>query len=431
MKKLKLDKLNAVVNGVLIGIVVGIITSCFRLLIDRLFLLIRIVYRLAASNLAWVAVIGLTNIVIGILIAWIINDDPDIKGSGIPQSQGQITGVLKYPWFKTLWHKFIGSILTVGSGIFMGPEGPAIQIGASAAQGISILRTDDPEKRRTMMAGGVASGLATIFNAPIASTLFVLEGVYRDFSILVSLTALTSAIIANFISTVLFGEIPIFHLADLHMYPLHDYGLLIILGVVIGIAGYFYQQITLKVNSIQFHIKGLPSNFNVLIPLILVIPFGMDLPIILGSGSNLIIKITRFKFSIGAILLYLILRFLLSELSMSTKAPGGILVPMLVIGALIGDLCGQLFIDLGLLNPIYLSNIIIIGMVGFFASISQTPFTSIILITEMVGTLQHLMALAFVTVIAYLIADILGNGPLYDIMLKQITDCHFKSIYKK
>ncbi len=58
-------------------------------------------------------------------------------------------------------------------------------------------------------------------------------------------------------------------------------------------------------------------------------------------------------------------------------------------------------------------------MAGYFAGISKAPFTAILLITEMVGTLQHLMPLAVVSLIAYLTVDVLGGTPVYAAMLEQ------------
>ncbi len=60
----------------------------------------------------------------------------------------------------------------------------------------------------------------------------------------------------------------------------------------------------------------------------------------------------------------------------------------------------------------------ITAMAGYFAGISKAPFTSILLITEMVGTLHHLMPLAVVSLLAYLTVDVLGGTPVYAAMLE-------------
>ena len=66
----------------------------------------------------------------------------------------------------------------------------------------------------------------------------------------------------------------------------------------------------------------------------------------------------------------------------------------------------------------YMDNMIIYAMAGYFACISKAPFTAILLITEMVGSLAFLMPLAIVAVIAYLVVDSLGGAPLYMAMFR-------------
>ena len=53
-------------------------------------------------------------------------------------------------------------------------------------------------------------------------------------------------------------------------------------------------------------------------------------------------------------------------------------------------------------------------MAGYFAGISKAPFTAILLVTEMVGSLEHLMPLALVTLSAYAVCDILHGRPIYE-----------------
>ena len=59
-------------------------------------------------------------------------------------------------------------------------------------------------------------------------------------------------------------------------------------------------------------------------------------------------------------------------------------------------------------------------MSGFFACVGKAPFTAILLITEMVGSLQNLMSLAFVTLVAYEVTDLLGGSPIYNEMLQKM-----------
>nr|WP_279383354.1 chloride channel protein [Secundilactobacillus collinoides] len=93
--------------------------------------------------------------------------------------------------------KFVGGVLAIGSGLFLGREGPSIQLGATVGQGVAAVTHNTGSQRRLMIASGASAGLSAAFNAPIASTLFILEEVYHNFSTLIWLSALASALAAT------------------------------------------------------------------------------------------------------------------------------------------------------------------------------------------------------------------------------------------
>ena len=69
-------------------------------------------------------------------------------------------------------------------------------------------------------------------------------------------------------------------------------------------------------------------------------------------------------------------------ISFGSGVPGGIFLPLLVLGAISGGLfavgAGNIF---GFEN-LYLANFVILGMAGLFSAIVRAPVTGIILITE-------------------------------------------------
>ena len=57
-------------------------------------------------------------------------------------------------------------------------------------------------------------------------------------------------------------------------------------------------------------------------------------------------------------------------------------------------------------------------MAGYFAAIARTPITAIILLMEVTGSFDQLLALAVVCLIAYAVADLLKSPPVYDALLE-------------
>jgi CIC family chloride channel protein len=71
--------------------------------------------------------------------------------------------------WRVAWVKLLASGLAIGSGLPVGPEGPAIQIGASVAR-----ETADAfggGDRRVAVAIGSGAGLAAVFHAPLGGLL--------------------------------------------------------------------------------------------------------------------------------------------------------------------------------------------------------------------------------------------------------------------
>ncbi|MDN6252315.1 MAG: ClC family H(+)/Cl(-) exchange transporter, partial [Lactiplantibacillus plantarum] len=238
-------RFSSIGRALIVGVIAGIVVSIFRFSIEQGLRFVQWVYAQIHTN--WLLLfpwIGLS-VAVAFFVGWLVKNEPNIKGSGIPQVEGQLAGELDYSWWSVLWRKFVGGILGIGSGLFLGREGPSIQLGATIGQGVASKLKQTGSDRRSLIAGGAAAGLSAAFNAPIASTLFVLEEVYHNFSPIIWTTALVSAMASNFISLNFFGLVPVLHIPYGHNLPLSQYGNLIGLGIFLGIFGYLYQNVTL------------------------------------------------------------------------------------------------------------------------------------------------------------------------------------------
>lgn len=59
-------------------------------------------------------------------------------------------------------------------------------------------------------------------------------------------------------------------------------------------------------------------------------------------------------------------------------------------------------------------------MAGYFTAIVRAPITGIILIIEMTGSFNHLLPLSIVSIIAYIVADLLDSAPIYDSLMENL-----------
>ena len=59
-------------------------------------------------------------------------------------------------------------------------------------------------------------------------------------------------------------------------------------------------------------------------------------------------------------------------------------------------------------------------MAGYFSAIVRAPITGIILISEMTGTFSNLLALSMVSLVAYMTAEVLKGGPIYEQLTERL-----------
>lgn len=410
------NQFNQLIRAIIIGILTGLVVSVFRLIIQHFLQLVTASFAYFHSHPLWLIPWTIGSIILALLLGWLAQSYPDIKGSGIPQVEGQLTNQFDEKWWPVLWRKFLGGIFAIGSGLYLGREGPSIQLGATIGQGVEEKAKVGHLNRQIGIASGAAAGLSAAFNAPIAATIFILEEVYHNFSPVIWLATFVSSLCSNMVSMQFFGLRPVLNVPYNHMLPNNLYWHLIALGILLGILGRLYQIVILHLNGWTARIPKLSPITYPIIPFLLVIPIAWYFPITLGGGNELIIILRSLPFSLALFVGLFVLRFVFSMISYGSQLPGGIFLPILTLGAILGAVYCALMVRLGLMPVRYLPNFIIYGMAGYFACISKAPFTAILLITEMVGSLAHLMPLALVAVVAYLVVDALHGEPVYTAM---------------
>ncbi|WP_165006239.1 MULTISPECIES: ClC family H(+)/Cl(-) exchange transporter [unclassified Enterococcus] len=419
IKKLDKTQIYFILKGIFVGLLTGVIVSLFRLSIEKSGDFIREIYVSSRDHPVYLVFIALFSVLAAVFVGYLIKSEPDIKGSGIPQVEGQLQGELSMNWFAVLWKKFIGGVLSVGAGLFLGREGPSIQLGAAIGQGTGRLFHSPSSEEKILISSGASSGLAAAFNAPIAGLLFVLEEIHHSFSPLVWLTSFASAITANFVSLYFFGLRPVLYLGDLPSLPLKYYGSLVILGIFLGVLGFVYQKVLLALPFFYDKLP-LPSYLHGLVPFLLVIPVGYFWPGTLGGGNPIVLNLGHPSLPIMMIVGLLVLRFVFSMVSYGSGLPGGIFLPILTLGALIGCLFGKIMVLYFGMDPVYIKDFVVIAMAGYFTAIGKAPLTAIILVTEMVGSLNHLMPLGLAALVAYIMNDLLGGNPIYESLLERL-----------
>jgi H+/Cl- antiporter ClcA len=413
-------KLKLVFEGIGVGIITGLLVVLYRYALEKAGVLLSDIYKIISMKpiliLPWIGAL----IIIGYIVGLMVKHEPMISGSGIPQVEGVLLRKLDMTWWRVIIGKFIGGILSIGSGLSLGREGPSVQLGAAVGQGFSRVFKRVKIEEKYLITSGASAGLAAAFNAPLAGVMFALEEVHKNFSPLVLLSSLSAALSADFIASGFFGLKPVFTLGNLSALPLKLYFYIILLGVFLGVLGVVFNKILLKTQNLYVAQTWLPKEMRIIIPLLISVILGIFLPQVLGGGHELITLLITNNFSLTILVIIVLVKFLFTMVSFGSGAPGGIFLPLLAIGALIGNIYGVALVHFVHFDSMYINNFIILAMAGYFAAVVRSPITGTILITEMTGTFSHLLSLAIVSIAAYIVADILGSKPIYEALLEKI-----------
>ncbi len=411
--------------ALLVGLVTGLLSSLFRMILARLVTLRTIaeIVGLHQFGLDWLWSIFFTFIGVWFSIFLVKKYAPETAGSGIQEIEGALDGLRPIRWRRVLPVKFIASLFSLSSGLLLGREGPTVQIGANVGKMTEDVFKQPVEEDNPLISTGAAAGLASAFNAPFAGIIFVIEEMNGHFKFnFYSLAALMiGAGSADMIVRLLIGSGPILKTTIFTFEELSGIWLFVVFGLILSIIGLVFNKLLVK--SLDFF-KKLKVNYTIiaLTMALLITVVGLFSEDMIGSGYGTIANAYANSFTLKFLLVLFVVRFCLSILSYGSGVPGGIFTPLITLGVISGMLFGglaQYFFPDIVTDPAIFG---VAGMAGIFASTIRAPLTGLALSVEMTANYELILPLIFTAVTASVCTTILGNGPIYSILLKRVLN---------
>lgn len=409
-------------EGIMVGGIGGLVVLLYRIFLDNAGKWLNMILEYARQSPLRIAGWFLILLLMAVIVAKLLTFEPMISGSGIPQLEGEMAGKMDQKWWKVLPAKFLGGFLCLLGGLALGREGPSIQLGAMVGKGVSKGLDRGKTEERFLLTCGASAGLAAAFHAPLAGVIFSLEEVHKNFSVSVLLSVMCASLTADFLGTTVLGMNSVFQFDIIETLPQKYYWMILLLGVVLGLLGAFYNWFTLKVQSIYKNAKSMNTTVKLIIPFFCAGVLGFTAPELLGSGHNLIEYLTNQDVLLSTVIFILIGRFIFSAISFGSGAPGGIFFPLLVIGGFIGGVFATVGAQYFGLDALYINNFVLLAMAGYFAAIVRAPLTGIILIFEMTGSLNNMLSLSIVSIVAYIVATLMKSKPIYESLLERLLE---------
>ncbi|MEA1052648.1 H(+)/Cl(-) exchange transporter ClcA [Lamprobacter modestohalophilus] len=405
----------------LVGAFAGLIGGTFHALLDQAAAsrsTLRAFFD-SAPVPGWLLLMLLGSLVL-VTAMWLVRRfAPETAGSGVQEVEAILAGDRQLRWKRVLPVKFVAGTLAVGSGLVLGREGPTIHMGAALGQLASERLEPNPAANRALIAAGAAAGLATAFNAPLASIVFVTEELrehfeYRFATIQSVILACCAAVV---VSGWMLGQGPDMSMPDLNMAPLETLPLFLLLGVLIGALGVLFNRLLLG-SVASYRALGTPRAYAA--AALTGLMLGALLwfaPNTVGGGESLVERLLQGQPALLFLIALFAVRLLTTIGSYGLGLPGGIFAPMLALGTI----CGAAFAALiSLLVPTLAlapEVFAVAAMGALFAATVRAPLTGIILVIELTGAQALALPIILTCLAATFTAEGLGGRPVYSSLL--------------
>jgi CIC family chloride channel protein len=263
--------------------------------------------------------------------------------------------------------------------------------------------------------------LAAAFNAPLAGFVFVIEELRREMSPMTYAGALIAAICADIVTRAMNGQLPSFHVENAKGLPLAALPAVALLGVLMGLVSVVWNRALVDGSALVREQGHVPRWLVVGLVAMGAGLLGWWVPEALGGGHGVAEEVLKGNMATRALAAMLVLlgaKFALTVASYDSGAPGGIFAPMLVIGALCGEVFGRAVEAAMPGTGIEARAMAVMGMAALFSGSVRAPLTGIVLILEMTGNYEQLFAIAVACLAAYLVAEGLKDKPVYEALLE-------------
>ncbi len=357
-----------------------------------------------------------------ILTVWVVKNflkGRDGRGvSNILIDISQHSGVI--PKYK-MYSQIIASSLTVGFGGSSGLEGPIAVTGSAIGSNFARVYRLSYKERVLLLACGTASGIATVFNAPITGLMFAIEVilvgvVFSDF-----IPLIISAVSGSLLSKIILNDDILFDFKNLKEFDYNNVFFYILLGIICGLISIYYGKVTLKIehffkDKLQWgdYSKALLGGLILAILCFIFPPlFGegyYSIKLLASGSSSELLKGSFFNITLlgnWAVILFtgliMFTKVFATSVTLSSGGSGGNFAPALFTGAFTGFLMGSIINETNyFLVPV--NNFTLVGMCGILSGVMYAPLTGIFLIAEITGGYELIIPLMIVSTSSFAIA---------------------------
>jgi CIC family chloride channel protein len=410
--------LGLMVAAAIVGAAVGLVGVAFRVALDAAdtarLALVEAAHARLPAGVGWLVPVAACAGGAG-LACWLAERfAPTTAGSGIPRVEAVLRNHLRPAAALILPVKFFGGVLSIGSGLALGREGPTVQMGGTVGRLFGDATARLTPEPWTLIAAGAGAGLAVAFNAPLAAAVFVAEELIRRFSARIFTATLVACIAGTVVARACLGNDPDFHVVvdphGVHATVLPAY---LLLGGLAGLFGVAFNVSLLATLDLAARLRRLPRGARGAAVGAAAGLIAWFAPAVVGGGEGLAQAALLRPLAWRALLGLIAVRFALSLASYGSGAPGGIFAPLLALGAIVGNGFDVALTAAHGTAP-HPAPYATVAMAACFTAVVRSPLTAVVLVLEMTGAWTLILPMMAASALAYAVPELVGNAPIYD-----------------
>ena len=353
-------------------------------------------------------------------------------GHGIPLTLAAISKSEGRIERHNMYSSVLTSALTVGFGGSVGLEGPTVATGAAWGSNIGRFFKLNYRQVLLLLACASAGAMSSIFKAPIAGIVFVLEVLMIDLTMSSLIPLLLASLTGAMVSYLFLGMDVLYPAEIQHEFLISEAPYYILLGIFTGFVSLYFTRMYKKVEQTFDRVKNRYTKWIIgsvaLGVLIFFFPslygegyesinaslhgnysYLFDRSVFYGLDQNILVVFIFF-------ILIILLKVIATSITFGSGGVGGIFAPTLFMGVNSGLFFAKVF-NYFKIHHLTENHFALAGMGGLIAGVLHAPLTGMFLIAEITGGYALIFPLMITATISYAIIRLFERYSVYTYQL--------------
>lgn len=312
--------------------------------------------------------------------------------------------------------QFVSAAVAIVSGLSVGREGPAIHLGAASASLAGQYLRLPNNSLRILVGCGVAAAIAASFNTPLAGVAFAMEVVLMEYTVVGFAPVILAAVSATAVTHIVYGAAPAFAVPTVVLKSVWELPYVLGMGLMIGMLAAAFTAIidhtARRTGAWSFWTRA--ALVGALTGLC-----ALPAPQIMGVGYDTVGNTLLGNLAISVLLTVIVFKLLVTGLTIGMGMPGGLIGPLVVIGAAAGSalgVFGQWFAPDSVSSPALYA---LIGLGAMMAGTLHAPLAALTAMLELTGNPNIIWPGMLAVIAAYGISRVVfGQQPIFITLMR-------------